>query len=43
MLCGNKTDLKHLRGVKTEEAKKFAEMNEISFIECSALDSSNVD
>jgi small GTP-binding protein len=43
MLVGNKSDLRHLREVSTEEAKEFAEKNELSFIETSALDSSNVE
>ncbi|ESO09081.1 hypothetical protein HELRODRAFT_154551 [Helobdella robusta] len=43
MLVGNKSDLKHLRAVPTDEAKRFAERNNLSFIETSALDSSNVD
>jgi GTPase SAR1 family protein len=62
MLVGNKSDLKHLRAVPTEEAKSFASMsymnrvwlngsladsltaeNELSFIETSALDASNVE
>ncbi|KAK3096120.1 hypothetical protein FSP39_023427 [Pinctada imbricata] len=43
MLVGNKTDLRHLRAVLTEEARQFAEKHQISFIETSALDSSNVD
>lgn len=43
MLVGNKSDLKHLRAVPTEEAKSFAEKNGLSFIETSALDSSNVE
>lgn len=43
MLVGNKSDLRHLRCVKTEEAKAFAEKNGLSFIETSALDSSNVE
>lgn len=42
MLVGNKTDLKHLRAVKEDEAKSFAEENELAFIETSALDSTNV-
>ncbi|KAI6023750.1 GTPase [Pisolithus microcarpus] len=40
---GNKSDLKHLRAVPTEEATNFATQNELSFIETSALDASNVD
>jgi Ras-related protein Rab-11A len=63
MLVGNKSDLKHLRAVPTDEAKAFssalsflrrwicAEMvfplslaeNGLSFIETSALDTSNVE
>jgi len=43
MLVGNKSDLRHLRAVPTEEAKAFAEKNGLSFIETSALDSTNVE
>lgn len=43
MLVGNKSDLRHLRAVPTEEAKAFAAENGLSFIETSALDSSNVE
>ncbi|KAK9754741.1 Ras family [Popillia japonica] len=43
MLVGNKSDLRHLRAVLTDEAKAFAERNGLSFIETSALDSTNVD
>lgn len=43
MLVGNKSDLKHLRAVPEEEAKSFAEKNNLSFIEVSALDSNNVE
>ncbi|KAJ8582829.1 ras-domain-containing protein, partial [Rhizopogon salebrosus TDB-379] len=43
MLVGNKSDLKHLRAVPAEEAKSFAAENDLSFIETSALDASNVD
>ncbi|EGD80777.1 tubulovesicle-associated protein [Salpingoeca rosetta] len=43
MLVGNKSDLKHLRAVPKEEATKFAEENSLSFIETSALDSTNVE
>jgi len=43
MLVGNKSDLRHLREVPTEEAKAFAEKNKLSFIETSALDSTNVE
>ncbi|KAL3439952.1 ras family-domain-containing protein [Aspergillus insuetus] len=43
MLVGNKIDLAQLRAVSTEEAKRFASENSLSFIETSALDSSNVD
>jgi len=43
MLVGNKSDLRHLREVPTETAKEFAEKNGLSFIETSALDSTNVE
>ncbi|XP_043935700.1 ras-related protein Rab-11A-like isoform X2 [Protopterus annectens] len=43
MLVGNKADLRHLRAVPTDEAKSFAEKNGLSFIETSALDSTNVE
>lgn len=43
MLVGNKSDLRHLRAVPVEEARAFAEKNSLSFIEASALDSTNVE
>uniref|UniRef100_V9L244 small monomeric GTPase n=2 Tax=Callorhinchus milii TaxID=7868 RepID=V9L244_CALMI len=43
MLVGNKSDLRHLRAVPAEEAKTFAEKNDVSFLETSALDSTNVE
>lgn len=43
MLVGNKSDLRHLRAVPTEEAKEFASQHGLSFIETSALDASNVE
>lgn len=43
MLVGNKSDLRHLRAVPTDEAKAFCEKNNLSFIETSALDSTNVE
>ncbi|XP_057433380.1 ras-related protein RABA2a [Lotus japonicus] len=43
MLIGNKTDLKHLRGVATEDAQSYAEKEGLSFIETSALEATNVD
>lgn len=43
MLVGNKSDLRHLRAVPTEQARAFAEKNDLSFLETSALDSSNVE
>ena len=43
MLVGNKCDLKHLQAVLTDDAKTFAEQNNLAFIETSALDSTNVD
>ncbi|KAF9272669.1 Ras- protein Rab-11A, partial [Mortierella alpina] len=42
ILVGNKSDLSHQRTVSTDEATRFAELHGISFIETSALDSSNV-
>ena len=43
MLVGNKCDLRHLQAVPTEEAEQFAEQQSLSFIETSALDSTNVE
>ncbi|ERN20073.1 hypothetical protein AMTRI_Chr11g101370 [Amborella trichopoda] len=43
MLVGNKTDLRHLRGVATEDAQGFAEREGLSFLETSALESTNVE
>ncbi|CAB1439211.1 unnamed protein product [Pleuronectes platessa] len=43
MLVGNKSDLRHLRAVPTDEAKSLAEKHGLSFLETSALDSSNVE
>lgn len=43
MLVGNKSDLRHLRTVSTEEAMEFAEKHNLAFIETSALDASGVD
>merc|ERR1712189_159015 len=43
MLVGNKSDLRHLRAVPTEEARGYAERNNLSFIETSALDCTNVE
>ncbi|XP_052194250.1 ras-related protein RABA2a [Diospyros lotus] len=43
MLIGNKTDLKHLRAVATEDAQGFAEREGLSFIETSALEAINVE
>eukprot|EP00842_Homolaphlyctis_polyrhiza_P005810 jgi/Hompol1/622/HPOL_005370-RA len=43
MLVGNKSDLKSLRAVPTEEAKEFATRNELLFMETSALDGGNVE
>jgi Ras-related protein Rab-11A len=43
MLCGNKSDLRHLRSVATEDAQAFCEREGLSFIETSALESTNVE
>lgn len=43
MLVGNKSDLKHLREVPTEEAAEFAQKNGLLFMETSALDGEKVE
>jgi len=43
MLVGNKSDLRHLRAVSTEDAQTFAEREGLYFIETSALESTNVE
>ena len=43
MLVGNKCDLRKERAVTTEMGKLFARNNEPSFLEASALDSTNVE
>ncbi|KAI9917950.1 hypothetical protein PsorP6_012602 [Peronosclerospora sorghi] len=43
MLVGNKSDLRHLRAVSTEEAMAFSEKNNLAFIETSALEATGVD
>ena len=43
MLIGNKTDLKHLRAVATEDAQSYAEKEGLSLIETSALEATNVE
>ncbi|KAL6624573.1 hypothetical protein ACP70R_031894 [Stipagrostis hirtigluma subsp. patula] len=43
MLVGNKTDLKHLRAVATEDAQSYAEAEGLSYIETSALEATNVE
>ncbi|KAG4937841.1 hypothetical protein AAZX31_16G001500 [Glycine max] len=43
MLIGNKTDLKHLRAVATEDAQGYSEKEGLSFIETSALEATNVE
>merc|ERR1719331_1402575 len=43
MLVGNKSDLRHLRAVSTDDASSFAEKEGLSFIETSALESTNVE
>lgn len=43
MLVGNKTDLVSLRAVPTEDAKEFAEKENLFFIETSALEATNVE
>ena len=43
MLVGNKSDLRHLRAVETDEAMAFSEQHNLAFIETSALDATGVD
>lgn len=43
MLVGNKSDLRHLRSVQTEDAQSFCEKEGLSFIEASALEATNVE
>jgi len=43
MLIGNKSDLRHLRAVSTDEARELAANHKLFFTETSALDSSNVE
>lgn len=43
ILVGNKTDLEAEREVSFEEAQKFAEENNLLFLECSALSGENVE
>ncbi|XP_066357893.1 ras-related protein RABA2a-like [Miscanthus floridulus] len=43
MLVGNKTDLRHLRAVATDDAQSFAEAEGLSYIETSALEATNVE
>ncbi|VAI77339.1 hypothetical protein VPH35_124106 [Triticum aestivum] len=43
MLVGNKSDLRHLVAVPTDEGKAFAERESLYFMETSALESTNVE
>nr|VDC79935.1 unnamed protein product [Brassica rapa] len=43
MLVGNKSDLRHLRAIPTEEVKAFAERENTFFMETSALEALNVE
>ncbi|KAJ7949133.1 Ras-related protein [Quillaja saponaria] len=43
MLVGNKSDLDSLRAVPIEDAKEFAEKENLFFMETSALDNTNVE
>uniref|UniRef100_A0A0C9S1Y9 TSA: Wollemia nobilis Ref_Wollemi_Transcript_22199_1232 transcribed RNA sequence n=1 Tax=Wollemia nobilis TaxID=56998 RepID=A0A0C9S1Y9_9CONI len=43
MLVGNKSDLRHLRAVSTEEGQGLAEREGLYFMETSALESTNVE
>ncbi|KAL0903906.1 hypothetical protein M5K25_025969 [Dendrobium thyrsiflorum] len=43
MLIGNKSDLRHLVAVNTEDGKAFAEKESLYFMETSALEATNVE
>ena len=43
MLIGNKSDLRHLVAVSTEDGKSFAEKESLYFMETSALEATNVE
>ena len=43
MLIGNKSDLRHLLAVSTEEGKTLAEAESLYFMETSALEATNVE
>lgn len=43
MLVGNKSDLQHLRAVQIDAAKEYCEREQLSFIETSALEATNVE
>lgn len=43
MLVGNKSDLRHLVAVSTEEGKSYAENESLYFMETSALEAVNVE
>ncbi|KAM7508989.1 hypothetical protein LguiA_019442 [Lonicera macranthoides] len=43
MLIGNKSDLRTLQAVPTEDAKEFAQRESLYFMETSALESTNVE
>jgi len=43
MLVGNKSDLRRIRAVSTEQANAFAKERNIPFIETSALSSTNIE
>ncbi|XP_030547229.1 ras-related protein RABA1c isoform X1 [Rhodamnia argentea] len=43
MLVGNKSDLRHLLAVSTEDGKSFAEREALFFMETSALEATNVE
>ncbi|CAK61540.1 unnamed protein product (macronuclear) [Paramecium tetraurelia] len=43
MIIGNKSDLKHLRAIRTESGQDLAQMYKVAFMEASAQDGTNVD
>lgn len=43
MLVGNKTDLEDQRAITTEDAREFAQKENLFFLETSALEATNVE
>lgn len=43
MLVGNKTDLEDQRSITTEDAREFAQKENLFFLETSALEATNIE